>query len=72
MMPFSMISRLHNRRITLTRIDEGEGIVNCFKFRRLKGREIIHNHIHLSDEGLVAMINLRDEYHIEESKRGAI
>ena len=70
-MPLSIESRMHNRRITLTRIDNGEGIVNCFKFRRLKkGREIIHNHIHLSDEGLVAMINLRDEYHIEENKKG--
>ena len=65
-----MIARLHNRRIELTRIDAGEGVCNCFKFRRFKNGKIIRTHIHLSDEALAAMINLRDQYHIEENKKG--
>jgi hypothetical protein len=66
-MAFSMIARLKNRRINLTRIDSGEGICNCFKFKRLTpdGR-IIRHHIHLSDEALAGMIQLRGQYEIEE------
>ena len=69
-MLFSMIARLHNRRIELTRIDDGEGIVNCFKFKRLNNKgKIIRTHIHLSDDALAAMVQMRGQYHIEENKR---
>ena len=70
MMPLSLIARLRNRRIMLTRLDAGEGIVNCFKFKRLKNGRMMHTHIHLTDEALAGMIQLRGQYEIEQQERG--